>query len=366
MKKLKKIISILICLITVFIILWKSYIDYINNWIQLQINVKDVVTAFEIFFIVIFSILFLIYLPNKIKSILEIIRRKKYLKKHPIVIQYQPPKNMRPAEMWILYHCSAKICHITSIIYKYATEWYLSLKKIWNNVQVTKNKEIKPSNDYEYGIRYIFFYKWNKQIVPNEHFNSKITSLENQLISYCWNKWRIISKKKEGRENFSYRRHLWWIPQKEEIVFEQKETYNITYILWLLFLIPIIIWRIYSWNYIIQTLIWLICPLFFIIPSKKTLKLTDEWWKLLPEIEWYRKFIKNCDEEKMKKLLIQDPEFIDKTLPYAVALWLETEFTKSFKPIIMEREDPPLLDTMDAMFRLTMLISYVIIWWKKI
>jgi hypothetical protein len=58
-----------------------------------------VVTAFEIFFIVIFSILFLIYLPNKIKSILEIIRRKKYLKKHPIVIQYQPPKNMRPAEM---------------------------------------------------------------------------------------------------------------------------------------------------------------------------------------------------------------------------------------------------------------------------
>lgn len=365
MKKLEKMICILICLIMIFIILWKSYIEYINNWIQLQINVKDVITAFEIFFIVIFSILFLLYLPNKIKSILEIIKRKNYLKKHPIIIQYQPPKNIRPAEMGVLYHCSEKICHITSIIYKHATEWYLSLERLWDNVQVIKNKEIKPSDDYEYGMWYIFFYKGNKQIVPNEHFNSKITSLENQLISYCWNKWRIISKKKESRENFSYRRHLWWIPQKEEIVFEQKETYNIAYILWLLFLIPIIIWRIYSWNYIIQTLIWLICPLFFIIPSKKTLNLTDEWWKLLPEIEWYRKFIKNCDEEKIKKLLIQDPEFIDKTLPYAVALWLETEFTKSFKPIIMKREEPQLSDMISAMYTLTKLIIRAVMSWKK-
>ncbi|MBO7505676.1 hypothetical protein J6T66_06225 [bacterium] len=47
----------------------------------------------------------------------------------------------------------------------------------------------------------------------------------------------------------------------------------------------------------------------------------------------YRNFIKSCDENMIKLYLKEDPLFIDKTLPYATAFGLETEFLKKVTPL---------------------------------
>ena len=46
-----------------------------------------------------------------------------------------------------------------------------------------------------------------------------------------------------------------------------------------------------------------------------------------------RNFIKSCDENKIKLLLKEDPLFVDRTLPYATAFGLETEFLNKISPL---------------------------------
>jgi len=67
------------------------------------------------------------------------------------------------------------------------------------------------------------------------------------------------------------------------------------------------------------------------------LKLTDKGAKLASYVIWYRNFIKNCDENKIKLFLKDDPLFVDKTLPYATAFWMETEFLNKVSPLKKDR-----------------------------
>ena len=57
---------------------------------------------------------------------------------------------------------------------------------------------------------------------------------------------------------------------------------------------------------------------------------------------WYARFIKMCDENKLRLFLKQDPAFFDKTLPYAVAFWFETEFINRITPILRELDMRPI------------------------
>ena len=63
------------------------------------------------------------------------------------------------------------------------------------------------------------------------------------------------------------------------------------------------------------------------------LKFTDKWAELASQVIGYSQFIKSCDENKIKMLLKEDPLFIDRTLPYATAFWMETEFLKKISPL---------------------------------
>ena len=67
------------------------------------------------------------------------------------------------------------------------------------------------------------------------------------------------------------------------------------------------------------------------------LKFTDKWAELASHLIGYRNFIKSCDENKIKLLLKEDPLFIDRTLPYATAFGLETNFLKKVSPLKKDR-----------------------------
>jgi hypothetical protein len=50
-------------------------------------------------------------------------------------------------------------------------------------------------------------------------------------------------------------------------------------------------------------------------------KLTDKWKKILSEIVWYKYYLEHCEEEQINSDL-DDNEFYNKHLPYAIALKL--------------------------------------------
>ena len=45
-------------------------------------------------------------------------------------------------------------------------------------------------------------------------------------------------------------------------------------------------------------------------------------------------YIKDCDESQIKWLLKEDPLFVDKSLPYAIAFGLESQFIKKTTPLV--------------------------------
>ena len=91
---------------------------------------------------------------------------------------------------------------------------------------------------------------------------------------------------------------------------------------WFLWFLFIILWIIFGWILIYWKNDWW-----------WTLKFTDKWAELASKVIWYSQFIKSCDENKIKLLLKEDPLFIDRTLPYATAFWMETEFLNKISPL---------------------------------
>ena len=87
------------------------------------------------------------------------------------------------------------------------------------------------------------------------------------------------------------------------------------------------------WLFVIFCVIMWLILFYWKIDWRSNLKYTDKWAELASRVIGYSQFIKSCDENKIKLLLKEDPLFIDRTLPYATAFGMETEFLKKISPL---------------------------------
>jgi len=279
-------------------------------------------------FIVILMIL--VFIPYILIASIKKIKNTSKLKwdfaeKYHIVIQYTPPKWLNSAEVWLLFHRRALIKDMLSLIYKWAAQWLITLSaeyefKLFSKstyVMINKKSEI-PENapDYEKN----FF----KAIVHNN---------ENKIDSNT----KIFSELHLASLE-RYWKNMWW--------FNNTKNNNTTMIIYLLL---VFIWvpllsKVHPTACIVMFIILLI---FGIIYFNNKLEETDKWAELISHILWYKQFLKACDERQLKAFLKQDPLYFDKTLPYAVALWMETEFLEKIEPIMQEMQIKPLLNGLD-------------------
>ena len=248
---------------------------------------------------------------------------KDFETKYPIIIQYTPPKWINPAEAWLLYNCNVDVTDLTSLIYQRTLDWILSIKNIsWKDsnhiekIELVKLKNI-PSNRpfFERDIFDSIFLAWDQKTITYS-FQLKYALLLEDLEIHGINKWRI------------YR------PTSAKI---WKIVYSILVLLLVVSFVMIFWWSNLEWHldwfYISVILIFACIFLWWYIFGWKPLKLTDKWAELASHLIWYRNFIKSCDENKIRLFLKEDPLFVDKTLPYATAFWIETEFIKKISPM---------------------------------
>ena len=240
----------------------------------------------------------------------------------PVIVQYNPPKWVNCAEAWLLLHRRAKPKDILSLVYKRAAEWLISfsveyeedlLKNlIYKDVLViTKNKNI-PEGAPEY---------------EKEFFKSIIHGKKNKITesSNIYSKLPTATLEKYGRTK-------WWL--------KSYETHDENFVIWLiLFVISCIFMPILWDNYPIVIFIWILiifCPPIILCVLAYKMMETEKWAKLISHILWYKKFLEECDENKLRLFLQQDPLYFDKILPYAVVFWLDTELIKKIEPIMQE------------------------------
>lgn len=245
----------------------------------------------------------------------------------PIVVKYTPPEWINCAEAWMLYDCILQERDLTSLLYKWAVEWFISIsldenwtfnKSTW--FIMTKLKDINSSfPQYEIDLF--------NSILPRDVNSKKYVSTTSEFDII----WSLKSLRNYGKWN-------WWIN-----VWGFND--SIRYIR--VFLAIILLFILSKFGINIEVVIFIIVVLFSILsvdsssPTQKQISLTNSWKQIAKDVIWYAKFIQMCDENKLKLFLKQDPAFFDKTLPYAVAFWLETEFINKVTPVLAELDMRP-------------------------
>ncbi len=251
---------------------------------------------------------------------------KDYEKKYPIIIQYWPPKWINPAEAWLLYNCKVEPTDLTSLIYQWKFEKLIDIKTFqWENSKKEYIKLIKKED-----IPLI------RPLFETEIFNSIFSMWDIKVIE-----WAFQLRYALMLEDLEYHWiKKWWI-FRSTLWGKRKYLYNffvILLFLWVYFLFSSEIWHHLPQFLILLIILFLVCVfLWGFVNGWWNLKFTDSWAKLASHLIGYRNFIKSCDENKIKLLLKEDPLFVDRTLPYATAFGLETEFLKKVSPLKKDR-----------------------------
>ena len=244
-----------------------------------------------------------------------------------VIIEYQPPQWLNPTEVWFLYDWSVWKPDVICMIYKRANMWLVSLNYVWWKIIVKKLLNIKSwAPEYEQVFWDIVFRRWNSVEFPNDRIYWELWAVKHSLLKFCQWSGRIWKSSVYFSldDIFSDARKIWYIP------------------FWRL--IWLVIWwlMVISWFVIplctrsmpllglslIIPVIWLFVVVCFWVPlsetqNKSVIKYTEEWKEVVAKIYWYKQFLESCEEKQLKKFMKEDPMYLDKTLPYAVALGLE-------------------------------------------
>lgn len=243
-------------------------------------------------------------------------------KKYPVIIQYAPPMWLNPAEAWLLYNLKVDITDLTSLIYQWKFEWLIDVSIFtWEKSKKQFVKLVKKSDmplmrpSFETEIFDSIFASRDVKIIE-ESFQLRYALMLEDLEYHWIRKWWIV------RSELS----KWW-----------KYAHNIVVTL-LFFCLLLVLFDVFV---IFSKILWIVlCLLLFssvilswYISNWWKLEFTDKWAQLASQVIGYRNFIKSCDENRVKSFLKQDPLFIDRTLPYATAFGLETEFLDKITPL---------------------------------
>lgn len=273
--------------------------------------------------------------------------------KREVKIQFAPPKWLSPSEVWFLYYKNFQDTNLDAMLYDWAAKRYVSIQKSDESNIVKKIKPLESSKSYEQSFWNLLFWKegWisHNLHAKNESLNSDYNGIEIMLADYC-------------KDN-------WWLDfylKKDEVPKIPIPVSIFNIISSVVIFIILFVFLVASADAIQnffgidndscgRLIFWIIClyVLIFIINSiiesynfsqfkndKKIcwVRLTDKWKDLFVQIYWYKYFLERCDENKYKELCGRDKNFLDKTLPYIIALRLNSCFLKDLSVVHYDNE----------------------------
>lgn len=322
--------------------------DAIMIWGMLDILTIDIVWPIFCFLVVwgIPACIVILFVKRHLHRIERELQRWIWLKKvkidngkvwdNKIIVEYQPPKWLNPTEVWFLYDWKVWKADIICMIYKWVSMWFVSLNYKWWKVVVKKLSNIKTwIPRYEEVFRETVFRKWNIVEIPNDRMYWELLAVKDSLLRYCQRKGRIKWSSLHFSLEELFRRSSPWV----------NDSNKISYIpIWRLMWLCIWLTMVISWFILaayagrisvllaaispIISVVWLFIGYHFLISlnetaNKKAFTYTEKWKEVVAKIYWYKQFLESCEEKQLKKLMEEDPMYLDKILPYAVALGLE-------------------------------------------
>ena len=309
-----------------------------------------------------------------------------------VVVEYMPPEWVSCAEAWMLFNCLLEPTDLTSLLYKWIIEWLISIElckdsycsvsgnsSTVRNFIITKLKNIdKNRPPYELD----FF----KALLPGNINSKKVVSPASKfdivrslksLRNYGKKQWWIVVWYFDDSIKYIPRLLVFWLSfcffyfgsvcgpllslfisllVTLPMIFLCKNSNYKVYIVWFVaFSLLSCVFFFYGFDLFLSLVISFFLSSVLILPmiwslansdkSKKTIQkmiyLTDLWKELSLKVIWYAKFLRECDENKFRLFLQQDPTFFDKALPFAVAFWFSTDFINKATPVLKELDVRP-------------------------
>ncbi len=264
------VISIVICLVRLFIQIMYSFITIPSDYIQPDMD----------------------KLPKKIG-------------KYPVIVQYDPPKWLNPSEVWLLYNKSFESTNFDCMLYKWEYEWLINIEDKWNWMMIlNRKKEIDnkvPSYERQFWTM-VFWFDRKQRAIRRLVNIREVWDLHSELLKYCIEKWWIKSEKIKNTGC--------------------SKLFLIILCILLTPIFPVLWFAIFLYFFVVV-----------IYYSKKTwfggsslwmkISITDEWERLLAHIVGYKYWLEHCEEKQIKEILKDNPSFNSKILPYVIALRMD-------------------------------------------
>ncbi len=247
------------------------------------------------------------------------------------VIQYEAPKWLEASEVWVLVDDKIDPVDLTSLIYQRAIDRYI---KICTEEKNSKKFYLKKLKDLPLWAK-----EYQKDLFDNLfskdeefHFDDNSTNFNTYLES---------TYKKFKKYINSQNRFKTTITNVKSQTFRKQTLIIIILILISLSLIYGFIITAINDNLtpISNFTKWIFyATLIFAIANYRSYDKevnTSKWKNLRDHCVWYKEFLVKVDKKKLETLIEQDPLFIEKTLPFAVVFWIQSQFLKKITPEIL-------------------------------
>ena len=226
-------------------------------------------------------------------------------------------------------------------------KWWICCGKAHSIIDNIKLPEFLENNELTWKRYCIFLWIWLLTICLQKLTNNKLVLGIGIVIMVLYIFATVVSMLKSLTTK---NKPTTWSSKKNIKTNEFIPLWRLLYVL--LWFILIVIWCImcltFSHHYsalifiigITLVLVWIFISVFSILDMmknsyKSTILLTEKWQELVVKIYWYKKFLKICEEKQLKKLMEEDPLYVDKVLPYAVALGLENTISNKIPQKIL-------------------------------
>ena len=260
-----------------------------------------------------FWIIFVVisYLIWGFKFVLPPFSRRKW-KRIRDIIYYDPPKEVSPAEIALIYNWDNlwKSDVLAVLLYTWIAEGVIEMKQDklkWDYLfNVIKQKDTFFRGDFDYKIDLSLEERaWN-------------FLFRNRAARLLWtDRMKAISKgfydEIEERQE-----HL-----KKTLIWREPSDYSMT--VWVPFLFIGLLFMflpLVAFLLPVIYILWYLLLQFMVSLNLDEKHLTEKWKDVMEKIMWFRKYLLAVENDKLNFLIKQDPHYCEKILPYAIALWI--------------------------------------------
>ena len=260
-----------------------------------------------------FWIIFVVisYLIWGFKFVLHPFSRRKW-KRIRDIIYYDPPKEVSPAEIALIYNWDNlwKSDVLAVLLYTWIAEGVIEMKQDklkWDYLfNVIKQKDTFFRGDFDYKIDLSLEERaWN-------------FLFRNRAARLLWSdRMKAISKgfydEIEERQE-----HL-----KKTLIWREPSDYSMT--VWVPFLLIGLLFMflpLVAFLLPVIYILWYLVLQFMVSLNLDEKHLTEKWKDVMEKIMWFRKYLLAVENDKLNFLIKQDPHYCEKILPYAIALWI--------------------------------------------